>query len=309
MKRIVIGSRGSKLALWQSEFLAAELKKRIPELEIEIKIIKTKGDKILDVALSKIGDKGLFTKEIEIELLAGNIDLAAHSMKDLPSEIEKGLCIGAVLKREDPRDVLISHKNYRFQDLPPGALIGTSSLRRMAQVKAIRPDISVRDIRGNVETRIRKMKEQDMDGIILAYAGVKRLGLEDEISDFLTFDIMMPAVGQGVIAVETREDDQAVMCLLDKINDSTAHFSTLAERSFLHELQGGCQVPVASIAELEEDRIALKGLVASLDGKEVFHGSCEGSKDEAEKMGRQLARQLMERGASEVLRTIYNPNR
>ncbi len=306
MKRIIIGSRGSKLALWQSEYLAVELKKLIPELEIEIKIIKTKGDKILDVALSKIGDKGLFTKEIEIQLLAGNIDLAAHSMKDLPSEIEKGLLIGAVLKREDPRDVLISHKNYRFQDLPPGAFIGTSSLRRMAQVKATRPDISIRDIRGNVETRIRKMKEEDLDGIILAYAGVKRLGLEDEISDYLPTDIMMPAVGQGVIAVEAREDDQDVLSLLNRINDSSVQFSTMAERSFLNELQGGCQVPVASVAELQGDRIVLQGLVASLDGTEVFRGNCEGSRDEAEKMGRQLARQLMKKGADRVLSAIVN---
>ena len=306
MKRIIIGSRGSKLALWQSEYLAVELKKLIPELEIEIKIIKTKGDKILDVALSKIGDKGLFTKEIEIQLLAGNIDLAAHSMKDLPSEIEKGLLIGAVLKREDPRDVLISHKNYRFQDLPPGAFIGTSSLRRMAQVKATRPDICIRDIRGNVETRIRKMKEEDLDGIILAYAGVKRLGLEDEISDYLPTDIMMPAVGQGVIAVEAREDDQDVLSLLNRINDSSVQFSTMAERSFLNELQGGCQVPVASVAELQGDRIVLQGLVASLDGTEVFRGNCEGSRDEAEKMGRQLARQLMKKGADRVLDAIVN---
>ncbi len=306
MDMLQIGTRGSKLAVWQAEYVASELKKIVPELRINIRIIKTIGDKILDAALSRIGDKGLFTKEIENELINGNIDIAVHSMKDMPSQLEEGLCIGAVLKRENPQDVLISHKNYIFKDLPANALIGTSSLRRIAQIKAFRPDISTVDIRGNVETRIRKMKEQNLDGIILAFAGIKRLGFEGLITDFLPCDLLMPAVGQGAIAVESRSGDREILNLLQKINHRPTYLSTMAERCFLNELEGGCQVPIGSLAIIRDETLILQGIVASLDGKECYRASREGNLKDAEFIGRKLARQLLQDGAARVLQEIYN---
>jgi len=303
-----LGTRGSQLALWQAKLVADQLKMALPELSIEIKIIKTTGDKILDVALSRIGDKGLFTKEIESELLQGGIDLAVHSMKDLPSEIPEGLCIGAVLKRENPCDVLISHHKYRFDDLPQGALIGTSSLRRIAQLKARRPDLRFCEIRGNVETRIKKMQELNLDAIILAYAGVKRLGYEDCISDYLPFNLVLPAAGQGSIAVEAREGDEQTRAALRLINDEDSELSIQSERAFLNELQGGCQVPIACLARLQGDGLILEGLAASLDGKRVFRGCEEGSRDQAMKIGRDLARQLLTEGADAVLEEIRREN-
>jgi len=306
MRRLRLGTRGSKLALWQAEYAARELQKAASGLVTDIKIIKTTGDKILNVALSKIGDKGLFTKEIEKSLLAGEIDVAVHSMKDIPSSLEKGLCIGAVLKRENPQDVLISPKGYTFADLPENAVIGTSSLRRTAQVKLKRPDIRVVEMRGNVETRIKKMREQNLDGVILAYAGVKRLNFEYMISDFLSCDLIMPAVGQGAIALEIRDDDRQAMALLEKINDEPSYFSTLAERSFLNELEGGCRTPIASLAEVNKGQILLRGMVLSLDGEEVYQASLTGSLDEAESIGRQLARRLLRDGAGRILESIQH---
>ncbi|MBC7074532.1 MAG: hydroxymethylbilane synthase [Syntrophomonadaceae bacterium] len=306
MRRLRLGTRGSKLALWQAEYAARELQKAASGLVTDIKIIKTAGDKILNVALSKIGDKGLFTKEIEKSLLAGEIDVAVHSMKDIPSSLEKGLRVGAVLKRENPQDVLISPKGYTFADLPENAVIGTSSLRRTAQVKLKRPDIRVVEMRGNVETRIKKMREQNLDGVILAYAGVKRLNFGYMISDFLSCDLIMPAVGQGAIALEIRDDDQQAMALLEKINDEPSYFSTLAERSFLNELEGGCRTPIASLAEVNKGQILLRGMVLSLDGEEVYQASLTGSLDEAESIGRQLARRLLRDGAGRILESIQH---
>jgi len=303
-----LGTRGSQLALWQAEQVAEKLKEVRHELEIEIRIIKTTGDKILDVALSRIGDKGLFTKEIEGELLQGGIDIAVHSMKDLPSEIPEGLCIGAVLKREDPCDVLISHHNYRFEDLPQGAVIGTSSLRRIAQMKAHRPDLRFCEIRGNVETRIKKMQELNLDAIILAYAGVKRLGFEERITDQLAFNLVLPAAGQGSIAVEAREGDAEIQALLKLINDEDSELAIKTERAFLKELQGGCQVPIACLAQLQGDRIILEGLAASFAGNRVFKGCEEGGRDQAIQIGRDLARQLLTEGADAVLEEIRREN-
>ena len=241
MKTLRLGTRGSKLALWQAEYAAAQLQQQNPDIMVQIEIIKTTGDKVLDVALSKIGDKGLFTKELEIELMRGNIDLAVHSLKDMPAELEPGLMIGAVLTRENPADVLLSLGNYKLKDLPYNAVIGTSSLRRRAQITAIRPDLEIVDIRGNVETRVRKMQEQNLDGIILAYAGVKRLGLEKYISDYLPFEVMLPAVGQGIIAIETSQAAHEVNKIVSTINDHATHVAVLAERSFLAAIEGGCQ--------------------------------------------------------------------
>lgn len=304
MKSLRLGTRGSKLALWQSEHVAGKLRQSHPDLKVELQIIKTTGDKILDVALSKIGDKGLFTKEIEKELLEGRIDLAVHSMKDLPTQLEKGLVIGAVLERENPSDVLISDRNYTFESLPPGARIGTSSLRRIAQLKKLRPDLVFEEIRGNVETRIRKMREENLAAIVLAYAGVKRLGMESAISQILPCEVILPAVGQGVIAIEARSDDAVVLSLLEVVNDHNAYLSCQAERAFLQELEGGCQVPIASLAAVNGDKILVQGLIAALDGSEVIKNCNEGSCREAELVGRQLARTLLDRGAGRILDDI-----
>ncbi len=304
MQALRLGTRGSKLAIWQAEYVAGELSRRVPEMAIEIVTIKTKGDKILDVPLAKIGDKGLFTREIENELLDGNIDLAVHSMKDLPSVMGEGLALGAVLPRENQQDVLISAQGNTLQNLPAGAVIGTSSLRRIAQLKALRPDLEVVNMRGNVETRIRKMEEQGLDGIILAYAGVKRLGFEQCISEIIAVEKIMPAVGQGAIAIQIRANDLRTRQLIEAINDERCWLETTAERAFLAQLEGGCQVPVACMAQVVEQRIMMAGLVSSLDGKQVFRASAECDFTQIEITGRQLAVQLMEAGAASILEEI-----
>ena len=304
MKTLRLGTRGSKLALWQAEYAAAQLQQQNPDIMVQIEIIKTTGDKVLDVALSKIGDKGLFTKELEIELMRGNIDLAVHSLKDMPAELEPGLMIGAVLTRENPADVLLSLGNYKLKDLPYNAVIGTSSLRRRAQITAIRPDLEIVDIRGNVETRVRKMQEQNLDGIILAYAGVKRLGLEKYISDYLPFEVMLPAVGQGIIAIETSQAAHEVNKIVSTINDHATHTAVLAERSFLAAIEGGCQVPVAAHSHLIDDRLEITGMIASLDGGTILKDCCTGQAEKAEEIGRELAHCLLQAGGAEILNQI-----
>jgi hydroxymethylbilane synthase len=304
MYNLKLGTRGSRLALWQAEYVAAQLKSAEPDINIITEIIKTTGDKVLDVALSRIGDKGLFTREIEKEILDGNIDIAVHSLKDLPGVLPEGLCIGAVLKRENPGDVLISHKGYTFASLPDSAVLGTSSLRRMAQIKNKRPDINIVELRGNVETRLLKMKEQDLDGIILAYAGISRLGFAGQISDMISFDVILPAVGQGAIAIEIREKDYKTRNLIEKINDRTTMIEVMAERAFLKELQGGCQVPIASLAKMRDNKLKIHGLIASLDGKELFKEVEEGTEKDAEILGRNLAKRLLDQGGGKVLSEI-----
>jgi len=304
MQKLRLGTRGSKLALWQAECVAGEIHKILPELNIETVIIKTTGDKILDVALSKIGDKGLFTREIENSLLAGEIDLAVHSMKDLPSFLAPGLTLGAVLKRENPQDVLISHKNYTLASLPRHGLVGTSSLRRIAQLRALRPDLRMVDLRGNVETRIKKMQEQDLDGIVLAYAGVKRLGFSGQISEIINTDLMLPAVAQGAIAIELRAEDYETYKIITPINDHHTNLATKSERALLRELEGGCQVPIASLAQIKGDTIHLEGLVASMDGQRLIKGSQSGHLDQAVEIGRLLAQNLLSRGADSILEEI-----
>ncbi len=306
LQKLRLGSRGSRLALWQAEYIKEALALAVPELKVEIQVIKTTGDKILDVALSKIGDKGLFTKEIEKELLDGTIDMAVHSMKDLPSQIEAGLCIGAVLPRENPQDVLISQFKRKLSDLPPGAVIGTSSLRRKAQIKHLRPDLKIVELRGNVETRIRKMQEEDMDGIVLAYAGVKRLGFESLISECLSYDLLMPAVGQGAIAVETRAGDTKVLKIVEKINHEPTRIQVEAERSFLARLEGGCQVPIAAIADFQGQELRIKGLVASLDGQEMISLGMTGRPSQAAELGSKLGQSLLDAGAGRILDRIKN---
>lgn len=304
MQKLRLGTRGSKLALWQADCVAGEIHKTLPDLDIEIVVIKTKGDKILDVALSKIGDKGLFTREIENALLDEEIDLAVHSMKDLPSFLAPGLTLGAVLKRENPQDVLISHKNHTLTSLPLHGSVGTSSLRRIAQLRALRPDLNMVDLRGNVETRIKKMEEQDLDGIILAYAGVKRLGFTGQISEVISKDLILPAVGQGAIAIEVRADDYETLQYLTPINDLHTYIMTQCERAFLRELEGGCQVPIASLAQITGDTVNLEGLVASMDGQRLIRGVHSGHLDQAAEIGRHLAQNLLSRGADCILEEI-----
>lgn len=304
MKRLKLGTRGSKLALWQAQAVAERLKECHPDLQVETVIVKTVGDKILDVALSRIGDKGLFTKELEKALLDGTIDLAVHSLKDLPSQLGEELKLAAVMPRENPGDVLISRSGLALSDLPAGSVIGTSSLRRTAQLKAIRPDLKVIDIRGNVETRIKKMEEEKLDGIILAYAGVKRLGLEHWITQVLPYDIMLPATGQGTIAIETRDHDEQMDGLLEAVNDRKTFSEIQAERAFLSRLEGGCQVPMACLAECSGDTIQLQGLVSSLDGTQIIRDAINGTSQDPVQIGLNLAERILAAGAESILTSI-----
>jgi hydroxymethylbilane synthase len=300
-----LGTRGSNLALHQAEEVASRLTGTHRNLSVNISVIRTTGDKVLDVALSRIGDKGLFTREIEQALLRGEIDLAVHSLKDLPSELPPGLVLAAVLPRANPADVLLSRSGKHLHELPAGAVIGSSSLRRIAQLKAYRPDLKVVDIRGNVETRIRKMGEQGLDAIVLACAGLSRLGLEAAITQVLPPDIMLPAVGQGAIAVEIRENDNHTRELLQAIKSEETEAEVIAERAFLRELEGGCQVPIACLGRVNGSQLLLQGLVASLDGKQVIRGQKTVGRAGAKIAGIELAAQLKERGAREILENIH----
>ena len=296
-----IGTRGSKLALWQAEWVKSRLKSLHPGLAVELTVIKTKGDKILDVPLAKVGGKGLFVKEIEEALLARHIDLAVHSMKDMPAAMPAGLGIGAVPEREIPVDALISRAGQRLNDLPRGARIGTSSLRRSSQLLRARPDVTIVPLRGNLDTRLRKLDEGQMEAIILAGAGVRRLGLEARITQLLDPEIMLPAVGQGALCVETRSDDAEIASLVTPLEDETTRITVTAERAFLHRLEGGCQVPIAGHATLRDDRLNLCGLVCDLDGQTVFRETLTGPAADAAAIGRGLASQLLEQGAQAIL--------
>ena len=302
--KIVIGTRGSKLALWQAEWVKSELLKFFDYLEISLKIIKTKGDKILDTPLAKIGGKGLFVKEIEECLLSKKIDLAVHSMKDMPAIIPKGLIIAAIPKREEESDALISKDNLRLQELPKNMKIGTSSLRRSAQIKAKYPKAKIFPLRGNVDTRIRKLKDENLDGIILATAGLKRLGYENIISEKINFDTILPAVGQGALCIEARENDTKILKLLSKIKDEETNFIITAERVFLKKLEGGCQVPIACRGYIIKDMLNLKGLVADVNGTKIIESKIGGYKKEAKNIGLTLAKNLINKGAKEILKSI-----
>lgn len=305
---ITIGTRSSKLALWQTNYIQEKLQRLHPNLEIKIKEIKTKGDYITDIALSKIGGKGLFTKEIEDALLNKEIDLAVHSLKDLPTKLPDGLRIGAVLKREKPHDVLITSRATRngstFTGLPSEAKIGTSSLRRIAQLKSLRPDLEYLDLRGNLDTRIRKLEEGQFDAIILAYAGIKRLGFENKITEHFNPKDILPAVGQGALAIEIRGQDIEEIVL--KLNDNETYLSTLAERAFLETLQGGCQVPIGAYSEIKNNKITLHGVIASLDGKKVVKDFAIGNlvKEDCLNTGMALGEKLLRNGGKEILSII-----
>lgn len=306
MNKLIIGSRGSELALWQTNFVRDLIKKHFPELEIEIKIIKTKGDKILDVPLAKIGDKGLFTKELEIQLLEGKIDIAVHSLKDLETKIDERLTIGAITKRHNVNDVLIArNKNLTLRKLNSNAKIGTGSLRRKAQLLHFNPNFQIFDLRGNVPTRIQKFLDSDWDAIILARAGVERLGLQKYISSVIPKNLILPAVGQGALAVECRKDDKEILKLLEKINHKKTEPETRAERAFLRTLEGGCQVPIACFAKIEKDVLTVEGKILSLDGSLCFHHKISGSSKNPERLGEKLAIHLLKAGAKEIIKEIY----
>jgi hydroxymethylbilane synthase len=301
-KTIVVGSRDSELALTQTRFVIGELKKHFPEIDFTVKHIKTEGDKVLDVALAKIGGKGLFVKEIENALLAGEIDLAVHSMKDVPTAVPDGLTMAAITEREDPRDCYIAKdgKTGLF-DTPQGAVIATSSLRRSAQLLHHRPDFTIIPIRGNLNTRFRKLGEQEMDGLILAYAGVYRLGWADRITEVIDFDKSLPAVGQGALGIETRSADEFTNHVVSVLNHDATAAGVIAERAFLRKLEGGCQVPIGAYGRLVGEELILDGVVASLNGTTILRDQVRGHAGEAEELGRKLAHMLVERGADQIL--------
>lgn len=309
-KKIIIGSRGSELALWQSNFVKKELEKKNKNIEVEIIIIKTKGDKILDVSLSKIGDKGLFTKELEKELLNGKIDLAVHSLKDLQTQIPEGLKLGAVTKRHKVEDVLIARKKgITIFDLKENAIVATGSLRRRSQLLHLRPDLNINELRGNVPSRIKKFSESDWDAIILASAGVERLGLKKFISSYIPKELILPAVGQGALAIEIREDNLFIQDIVNSVNDENTHKAILAERAFLKKLEGGCQVPIGAFAEIKSNGLYFDGLVASIDGSVLFRKKIRGTVSQSEKIGEQLAKDLLKAGAKKILDEIFNNTR
>jgi hydroxymethylbilane synthase len=339
--KIIIGTRGSKLALWQAEWIKSELQKLNPDLDIELKKIKTTGDKILDVPLAKVGGKGLFVKEIEEALLRGEVDIAVHSMKDVPTDFPEGLHLAVITKREDPRDAFIRSqksevRSQKFKDLPKGAVIGTSSLRRSCQLLSIRPDLKIEQLRGNLDTRLRKLDEGQFDAIILAAAGVKRLGWSERITEVLPPEISLPAIGQGAVGIECRISDEFINNLIAPLNHPETYICVRAERAFLKKLEGGCQVPIAAYARIisQESRVKsqesgldskiktqnsnsdcslltvhcsliMDGLVGSVSGDRIVKGRIEGTPNDAENLGIRLAEDLLSKGAKEILDEVY----
>lgn len=307
--RLIIGSRGSKLALWQAEWVKAQLCALHPHVTVSIEIIKTSGDVMKDAPLSLIGGKGVFTKELEEALFDGRIDLAVHSLKDLPTMLPDNLMIAAITEREDTRDALVLRAGFNLsspslKSLPEGAIVGTSSLRRLAQLKHLRADIGIKDLRGNVDTRLRKLDAGDYDAIILASAGLRRLGLRERISAPISTDEMLPAVGQGALAIETRMDDSLALKLLSPLEHAPTRATCTAERSLLRSLGGGCQLPIAAHAVVQGKHLRLEGLVAGLSGDVIIRDTLEGEATEARELGERLGRQLLKRGADSLLSSI-----
>ncbi len=303
-KLVVIGSRGSPLAMVQANWVKDHIQFFRPELDFHIKKISTSGDKITDVALAKIGGKGLFTKEIENELLSGIIDIAVHSMKDVPTALPEGLKIGAVPLREDPRDALVSRNNIRLSALPPGGVVGTCSLRRRAQLLAVRPDLTVSDLRGNLDTRLKRIEEGKYDAVVLACAGIRRLGRQRIISEVLDLDVLVPAVGQGALCIEIREGDSFVQSLLEPLNHVESNHAIQAERALMARLEGGCQVPVGGHAQMEKGQLVLYGVVASLRGEKIVRARDAGDPKNPEELGKRVAERLIAMGAREILEQI-----
>jgi len=306
-KKVVrIGTRASELALWQAHFVRDEIAARNPGLAVEIVKIKTTGDKILDVPLARVGGKGLFVKEIEAALTEGRIDLAVHSMKDVPTELPQGLAIVAMGEREDPRDSLITLEGKGFPDLPQGGKLGTSSLRRQAQFHNLRPDLRIESLRGNVHTRLRKLREGQFDAIILAYAAVKRLGWAADVPhQVIPEDLSLPAIGQGALGIEARASDQATLDLIAFFNHPETFVRVTAERALLHRMEGGCQVPIAGFATLEGGRLRLRGLVGSVDGSSIVRRERFGPAEEPGKLGVALAEEILDAGGRCILEEVY----
>lgn len=303
-KTIRIGTRGSQLALYQANKVKSTLENLFPELQVELVIIKTKGDKILDVALSKIGDKGLFTKEIENALLDGSADLAVHSLKDLPTKLPEGLKLGAVLERGEFRDALVSVKGLKLADLKAGSVVATSSLRRQSGLLKMNPEIILKDIRGNVNSRLQKMEEGYCDAMIMAAAGLERLGLDRYITEIIDPEIIKPAVSQGAIAIETRIGDLDTDALMARLNHQETWQAITAERAFLAHLEGGCQVPLGCYSKIDNNKLTLSGFVASVDGKEYISDTISGDITQGETLGVELALKMIQKGADAILKEI-----
>ncbi len=310
-RKIVIATRGSKLALWQAEWIKAQIEEIEPELDVGLNKIKTTGDKIVDVPLAQVGGKGLFVKEIEEAILRGEADLAVHSMKDVPTDLPGGLHLSSITKREDPRDAFIAQiqnskfKIQNFNELPQGANVGTSSLRRICQLLNKRPDLTITQLRGNVDTRIKKLDEGLFDAIILAAAGVKRLGHADRITEKLDTNLCLPAIGQGAVGLECRVDDEFINSLLARLDHEETSICVRAERAFLKILEGGCQVPIGAFARIADGRVVIEGLVGSVNGKTLIRDRVEGMPQDAESLGEVLAEKLLAEGAKEILDKVY----
>jgi len=303
-KRVIVGSRGSKLALIQANWVISELKRLNPGLEFQIEKISTKGDKITNAPLSRLGGVGLFTKELEVALIKEKIDIAVHSAKDVPTEIHEGLTIGATPKREDPHDVLISCNNASLEKLPDNARIGTSSLRRKAQLLAFREDYKILDLRGNLDTRLKKLEEEDLDAIVVARAGLLRMNYTGQISQIIPFDIMLPAVGQGSLCIEIRKDDTRIQKIVSDIDDEQTRIAVKTERSLLAKLQGGCQVPIGAYAEIQGKEVSIEAIICTLDGDHAIRDRHSGPKNQAAKIGEELARRMLENGGLKILHEV-----
>jgi len=300
-----IGTRGSQLALFQANWVKDQLIHAHPHLKVSLIKIKTTGDKIQDAPLAKIGGKGLFVKEIEEALLQKRIDLAVHSIKDVPTQFPEGLHLYVITKREDPRDIFISKSGTKLKELPQGAKIGTSSLRRQAQLLHYRSDFELVPLRGNLDTRLKKLKTMNLDGVVLALAGVKRLGLEEKVTEIISTDISLPAIGQGALGIETRQDDREIEEQIRFLNDRDSWIAVSAERSFLKKLEGGCQVPIAAFARTAGATLQIDGLVGTIDGKRILREQVEGRVEEAESLGTKLADILLSKGARAILDEVY----
>ena len=306
--KLKIASRRSKLAMVQTLWVKEQLEKNIPDLEVSVESMATQGDKILDVALAKIGDKGLFTKELEAQMLIGRADIAVHSLKDLPTNLPTGLTLGCITKREDPSDALVVNKKndcFKLESLPPGSVVGTSSLRRLAQLRYNFPHLKFKDIRGNVITRIEKLDNGEFDCIILAAAGLKRLGFESRIHQIIPSDISLHAVGQGALGIECKSNDKKIQGIISVLEDKVTSQRCLAERAFLRELEGGCQVPIGVNSNVQNDEIYLTGMVASINGKKLIKDKSIGNINNPEEVGKKLAEKLKIQGADKILSEIF----
>ncbi|MDG1750762.1 MAG: hydroxymethylbilane synthase [Thalassotalea sp.] len=300
-----IATRKSALALWQAEYVKAQLEHFHPNINVELVPMTTKGDIILDTPLAKVGGKGLFVKELEVAMLENRADIAVHSMKDVPVEFPEGLGLEIICPREDPRDAFISNTITSFSELPQGAIVGTSSLRRQCQIKALRPDLDIRDLRGNVNTRLAKLDNGDYDAIILAAAGMIRLEMPERIQEFIEPEVMLPANGQGAVGIECRNDDEEIKALLAPLGCETTRIRVLAERSMNRALEGGCQVPIGSYAVIENNNVYLRGLVGAVDGSKIITDNVTGNTANAEQLGLTLAEKLLSQGADVILKQVY----